>query len=171
MDLYWIFAILIVAIVSSIVTRRVMPEILKNLEKEGFENGSGSGLSIPDILKSVSMETIRTKKDTWGVAPEMLRTLSIKGLRNGVVIAGGDKETSLTVKNLDRTVGGLRVSSGGDCSDHTHWALQFFINDQLGFLCYPEGDMPAREDRAGLIHPWHVLRAYTDGTQIVKDPW
>lgn len=171
MDLYLLIAILFVAILSSILTRRVMPEILKNLETEGFENGSGSGLTIPDILKSVSMETIRTKKETWGVAPDMLRTLRIKGLRNGVMITGDDKDTSFTVKNLDRTLGGLRVSSGGDCANHTHWALQFFVNDQLGFLCYPEGDMPSEEKRWGLINPWHVIRAFTDGTRIVKDPW
>lgn len=165
-----VIAIVIVSIVSSYITRLVLP-YMYNAMNEGFEVETKNMDVLNRFMNLMELVTIkRQKNDGEFYEPVLTRALHLKG---GLEIRT-DKQDPLVVKNMPYNQSGVRWCHTEPCSDSVQWGLQFSRNGNLLYRSHTHGHMPTKEvaERKRLIMPsWNWYgRVFRNSTEINRPP-
>lgn len=172
-----VLVVMIVAIVSSMITRSVAPHLYKMIKSiEGFESKNLDVLG--RVLKHIDIVDIKLRKEDeqefW--KPKMTKAIRIKDLKDGLSVrVENGKFMPMTVQNMVYNRGGLRMCNGDPCETNSQWSFEFSTGNDLLYRLYPKGHMPFLEEnqRKGQIMTegsWYA-RIFRNKSNTINRHW
>ena len=144
--------IVIVAIVSSMITRMFAPHLYKMVQQMDTGNAEGFETKNLDVfgrlLNHIDIVDIKLRDDNENVfwKPKMTKAIRVKGLRDGLLVSeDSGKHMPITVQNMIYNRGGLRLCNG-PCETNSQWSFEFSTANDLLYRLYPKGHMPYLEE-------------------------